>query len=245
MGNSQYPPHGQGMGGTNAWQGRQGNAPGAHTYDPSYQPQQNYSDPYAGVNRNETVGDINAMDIAMFVGPNHTYYLERFYQIEKHGRNMQPNVAAAFLSFFFYFYRKIYTLGALTLSIFILSAVPFFMFFWEFLPEALYQTGFTGPPDMAVDMYRVYHFYNIWMMAALSSFTINVVISLFANKTYHRQAVVKIRQTMQMHRHTNEYQAFLPRVGGVDRLAVVLVGALLLVGFHAVSSVLLFSSNLL
>ena len=248
MGNSQYSPRGHGMSGTNTWQGgRQGNAPGfgTHTYNPTYRPQQNYSDPYAGVNKNETVGDINAMDIAMFVGPNHTYYLERFYQIEKQARNLQPNIAAAFLGFFFYFYRRMYSIAAITLTIFMLSAVPFFMFFWEVLPEALYQAGFTGPPDVVVDMHMAERYYGIWVMALLFSFTFNVVLSLFANKAYHRQVVTKIRQTKQAHRHTNEYQAFLPRVGGVDKLSVAVVGALLLIGFHAISSILLFSSNLL
>ena len=246
-GNSTYPPR-QGMGdvGGGSSEGRDNLQNGqANVYNPSYRPQQDYRDPYAGVNQAQTVGELSAKDIAMFVGPNHAYYLERFYQIEKHGRNLQPNLAAGFLGFIYYFYRKMYTMGALMLTIFLFCMVPFFMLFWELLPEVVYQAGLAGPPETAVDMDRAARHFNILMMAIFFNFSLSIMVSLLANRVYHRQVIAKIRQTMQEHRHTNEYQSFLPRVGGVDRLSVVLLGVTLFVGFQVVGSILLFNSNLL
>ena len=247
VGNSPYPPPGQGRGVAGGWQGhQQDNVQNsqAHTYNPAYG-QESYQDPYAGVSQNQTVGELSARDIAIFVGPNHAYFLERFYQIEKYGRTLQPNLAAGFLGFFYYFYRRMYMMGVAMLGIFMLSTVPFFMFFWEFLPEVLYQSGLAGPPEVAVDMTRVILFSRIFTMSIFFNITLSIVVSFFANRIYHRRVITKIRETMQAHRHTNEYQVFLPRIGGVDRLSVVLLGVLLLVGFNVIGSILLYNSNLL
>jgi len=119
------------------------------------------------------------------------------------------------------------------------------MLFWELLPEVVYQAGLAGPPETAVDMDRAARHFNILMMAIFFNFSLSIMVSLLANRVYHRQVIAKIRQTMQEHRHTNEYQSFLPRVGGVDRLSVVLLGVTLFVGFQVVGSILLFNSNLL
>ena len=248
-------PHSQGSGisGTGGWSdaGRDG-APNnrAYTCNPPYRPVQNYSDPYASLNNNEKVGEISAKDIAIFVGPSHNYYLERFYQIEKYGRILQPNLAAAVLGFFYYFYRKMYKMGALMLAIFLICMVPFFMFSWVVMPEVLdmfYQTGrIPDPPQMAraIDTARVNLYTSIFSMTAFFNFSLNIIVSLYANKIYHRLVVTKIRETMHEHRHTNEYQVFLPQVGGVNRLAVVLLGVLLFVGSNVIVAAMVFISNI-
>ncbi|MCL2857462.1 MAG: DUF2628 domain-containing protein [Oscillospiraceae bacterium] len=248
VGNSPPCHQRQGMGGFGGRPGTvQDGAPnnGAYTYNPPYQPSQDYSDPYAGLDQSEKVGGFSAKDVAMFVGPNYTYYLERFYQIEKYGRALQPNLAAAFLGFFYYFYRKMYRMGALTLLIFLLCTVPFFVLFWEFLPEGLYQYGLAGPPEVAPNTPRINFYSNMLTMAVFFNFSFNLIVSLYANRAYHRLVVTRIHETMQEHRHTNEYQTFLPRVGGVSRLGVVLLGLSLFIGFQVIGSFLLFSSNLL
>ena len=247
-GNSAYP-HDQRMGGPGGWPGAGRGAPPnnqSYTYAPPYQPGKDYVDPYAGLNQSEKVGELSAKDVAMFVGPNHTYYLERFYQIEKHGRALQPNFAAAFLSFFFYFYRKMYKVGALMLVVFLLCMVPFFLFFWELSSEGLYQHSVAELLEVALESPRIILYVNMFQMTVFFNFIFNIVVSFSANRSYHRLAVTRIRETMQRHRHTNDYQVFLPRVGGVNRLGVVLLCVSLLVGFQVIGSALLFiSSNLL
>jgi len=206
-----------------------------HTYNPTYRPQQDYRDPYAGAGQGENVGEFSAKDIAMFVGPNYTYYLERFYHIEKYGRALQPNLAAAFLGFFYYFYRKMYKTGAIMLAVFLLCMLPLFLSFWEIAAVDLYQyslLNLTELREAMMEMPRVVLYSNMFSIAIFFNFTFNLMVSLSANRNYHRQVVTKIRETMQEHRHTNEYREFLPRAGGVNRLGVVLLGASLVLGFH-------------
>ena len=221
----------------------------AYTYNPNGQNNYDQS-PYDQnscyvISENEPINELSARDVAMYVGPNYTYFLPRFLHMEKTGRVIQPNIAAVFFNFFYYFYRKMYLVGAGMLAAFLLCLVPFFMIFWEFLPEALYQSGFAGPPEVPVDMYRIELYSIMFTGALILNFVFSIVISLFANRLYYKQAAAKIREVMYDYPVVQEYRIILPRVGGVNRISIVLLVGTLIVGFNIVGSILIFNSNLL
>ena len=241
----------------NPWQGGYGQGPGrgpmgqdtgcyeqAHTYNPYVRGDY---DPYAGVEQNEAISDIPARDVAMFIGRSYSYFLPRFHHLERTGRVLQPNLCAGLFNFFYYFYRRMYVIGAAMLAVFLVCLTPLFLLLWELLPMVVHEAGLAYLPEasaqtnwQAAEMYS-----RMFTIALVLNFISSIIISMFANWVYHKQVVAKIREVMHEFRGSSDYRLMLPRVGGVDRISVVLVGALLFLGVNVVFSVMVFSSNLL
>ena len=213
-------------------------------YDPGSQGGKT-KDPYSGVDAAQTIGKLAAKDIAVFVGPNYSYFLNRFRQIENEGRNIQPNLSAMLFNFFYYFYRRMYMVGAGMLLAFVACLIPFFLFSWEIMPYVLGNLGLAGPPEVPVNMQAAEAYSGILVLALFLNFVFSVIVSLFANRMYHKHVVAKISQTINESRNGVDYRVLLPRVGGVDWLSVVLLGVLLVIGSNVVLSVMIFNSNLL
>jgi len=185
------------------------------------------------------ISGLPAQDVAMHIGPNSHHYLPLFYKIEEQSNAPQFNVAACFLNFFYYFYRKMYLVGTVMLAAFLLCLVPFFLFSWELLPFMLYQRGLAGPPAVAINMPGAELYSMIFVSALVVHFIVSFTLSMFANRIYHKQVVDKIRTLMQEYPDESQYRTALVRAGGVDRLSVVLTGISIFVGSNIIISVMI------
>lgn len=87
-------------------------------------PAQNpYSAAFGGLNPSEEIDGVSARDLALYVGENSGYFLPRFKQISQ-GKPVSFNFCALFFNFFYFFYRKMYSVGLILLGITLARADP-------------------------------------------------------------------------------------------------------------------------
>jgi len=192
----------------------------------------------------EPISGLPAKDVAMYIGPNCSYFLPRFYQIEEQRKGAQINLPACFFNFFYYFYRKMYRVGAVMLALFLLCLIPLFLFYWEMLPVLLHQSGLTGPPTVPIDMQRAELYAAVFWGIFLVNFILSFILSFFTNRMYHKQVVTHIQTLMQGNQGVG-YRAALYESGGVDRMKTMLVGVSLFVGINFINAIMVYVSNLL
>lgn len=199
------------------------------------------TDPYGGVDKDETIEDLPVQEIARYVGPNSAYYIPRFYQISKEGAPVRGNLSAFFLSFFYYFYRKMYLVGAVMLALFAASTIPFFFLFWEMLPETLRVYGITS--SAVVNMAQADFYGNLLALTIAVYLVISLGVSTFATRIYLKHTLENVRE-MRNEGGKITMGAYNPQMGlraagGVDKLSVIVVVGIIMVGINIVASLLI------
>ncbi len=191
---------------------------------------------YGGVSPEEEMEGVLVRDLAVYLGPNSAYYLPRFMRIHKKLSNFSVNFAAMFLSFFYYFYRKMYLIGGILLGLFAICLVPYCLYIREMLPELMKQPEFISVlsragivlslPTTEVDMAAVTLFGRLSNIAWSIFMFAGFACSMFANSFYYRKAVSavqKIRDHYANKMDPSHYNLALAYQGGVSVLAVLLV----------------------
>ena len=189
----------------------------------------------------DAIGETKTEDLNKYVGQSQSYYLPRFFALDKIGRKISPNFAAMFFNFFYYLYRKMYLIGFFLLGVNIISMIPSVLYSWETLPILLRDLGmdqtFAGlgvniPSVDQVDMVLAEHYFKLSNITQTASFVVNLVVSLFANHLYYTKCVkdiAKIREEAldkigENDSHFKIYcDSVYARMGGVTRLVPVAV----------------------
>lgn len=172
---------------------------------------------YGGLSPDDTIDDVPARDLALYIGDNSAYYLANFKRMDATSRTLSFNVSSLLFGFFYFFYRKMYVVGSALLALSIAGAVPLVLQLLYY-----YNLGPGAPVDQAIiDHYQ-------WLLNITNSINlaIGMVISLCANKFYYMKAirdVKKIRANRADPPDERAYAETLSNRGGVNRVAITVV----------------------
>lgn len=195
---------------------------------------------YGGLDPEETIAGEKVRDIAQYVGSGSAYYLPRFHLLHQRKRAVSISLSALVFNFMYYFYRKMYLMGAFLLLINLLGNIPAYLYSWEILPQVLEnaQLGTTALHLSAT----AEHLYWLAGITRPITFIISLLVSLYANKYYFKRviaAVHKIRTTSeQAGDPPQQYGQKLERAGGCNKALIIALVVLFFVLVFAASSVL-------
>lgn len=190
-----------------------------------------YTTPYGGVSPDEEIDGIAAKDMVVYVGSNSHFYLPRFKRISEKRQSFQWNWAAFFFHFVYYFYRKMYLVGAIFFVAYLLSELPLFILLPDYI-EFFYQQMTTGSVLAAIPE-RVQWYLNYSTISNFILLLLATVSASLANYLYFKKAQKDIRNIKQENEspsnHTEkavdspEYLGSLARKGRVNMRAAVLM----------------------
>ena len=209
-------------------------------------PAQNpYRAAFGGLNPSEEIDGVSARDLALYVGENSGYFLPRFKQISQ-GKPVSFNFCALFFNFFYFFYRKMYSVGLILLGITLLAQIPTLFVMPEAVHFALdHMNDIYAGASMFEFISEFQPTQHLWAYAAMEYMryfllAVGVVFSLFANRFYLRHAVKKVtrvREGMLAAQGTlddRRYTETIARAGRTNRAIVVIAAVGCVVAYFAV-----------
>ena len=183
-----------------------------------------YGDPFGGIPKDEKISGLAVNDIKVYVGPSSSYYVPRFYAMDKLHTKVAFSLPALVFNFLYFFYRKMYLVGILLLALFIIGLIPQMLHMREALiPELLYEQGFID--EVNIDREAAAHYEGILSIAALVNLIVRVVIAFFANRLYYNKVireVAKITKDAETTAEKGQHTCLIARRGGVDKVSVAL-----------------------
>lgn len=201
------------------------------------QQQYGYYNPFGGMNPNEKIGDIAAKELATFVGPSAPYYLSRFHMLSQNPRALTWNWSAFFFNFLYFFYRKMYALGAVLLVIFAITMVPSFLFAFEYFKELMAQGVAINFPLPEITTPYMESLVSIQAFLRAIWFGVMASMGFIANKLYYKATVNTIGVIRQDERSQDvgSYIQMLTFRGGVSRTSVLAILAALMIAYFTIS----------
>lgn len=186
----------------------------------------------------ETLGGNTVGDTAEYIGGAAPRYIPKFYKLEQTGKKVSWNWAAFFFAPYWFFYRKLYALGAIFMAVLLVASAatttPRFLEVSETQSNeivAIQQRLADGElsQEEALDAYTdalitVYTQPEVLLLAGVS-FAVRLLSGLFANDWYKRKAEKDIHRLRELSASPEGYRLLLFRRGGTSAImAAVSVG---------------------
>lgn len=188
---------------------------------------------YGGLRPDDRIEDETARDLAVYLGPNSSYYLPKFKKIAEAPYSLNFNLAALVFGFFYFFYRKMYLIGGILLGFFLISYIPSLLYMQEFpiqymqdnLPVSMHH--YLGNlPNVEVDKDKLAHYQQLVYAAGSINFVLSIVVAISANRFYYIKALADVKRirVSQPQKHNEiAYSGELKAKGGVSKTAVIIV----------------------
>ena len=166
--------------------------------------------------------------------------------IRDRGKPVSFNFCALFFNFFYFFYRKMYSVGLILLGITLLAQIPTLFVMPEAVHFALdHMNDIYAGASMFEFISEFQPTQHLWAYAAMEYMryfllAVGVVFSLFANRFYLRHAVKKVtrvREGMLAAQGTlddRRYTETIARAGRTNRAIVVIAAVGCVVAYFAV-----------
>ena len=210
---------------------------------------------YGGVSPDDEIGGQKVRDIAVYVGSNTAYFLPRFKRLSEGAHPVSVNVPAVVFNVFYYFYRKMYWIGAVMLGLWVVAKIPQFLAMREMMPELIQQPAYAFLRDMMIRMdvpfsvfgTEVNHdaaaFYQrINTIANSCYYVLQVGVALMANALYYRKV---LNNVSRIHSHAggqgmamSQYHSTLAYSGGVSGMMVFCAGAVMMLAMFVVGYIM-------
>ena len=206
---------------SDSYQGNQGRYTRRRTEEANPE-QQNHS---RGSRIEFSIDGVTSHDLIAYTGDSFHYYMRSFRNILS-GFSVSWNWAALLFSYFYFFYRKMYKIGAILLGIRVLSFIPALI-------------CYAAEPTASMELMGFTVYYNAMLMEKLAPVTsiLNMMVtishiysSVFANKYYLQQAVKSIRSykdTKLTAEGSSEYYDEINQLGRPSVISVLIVISLL------------------
>ncbi len=195
---------------------------------------------FEAIYENDQIGRIRAKDFIYIIRKNYTYFLRVFKIFSQHTKAKIFNWSAFFFNFFYFFYRKMYKIGALLLGFYLLSNIPSLILSYHMLQQSIVdpmllsslQFDFTGLEGLLLTS-------QLFMYAR---FGVSVYCGFTANKHYYKHCQEKIEKlrSVATGKNGNEYYQTLSFIGGTNLMSVFLVLAALIGLMMVASTVIVF-----
>lgn len=203
-----------------------------------------YTMAFGGLSPTEELNGVSVRDLAIFVGPSAHYFLPQFKMLALKG-GPSVNLPSIIFSFFYFFYRKMYGIGALFLGLVLLSFSPMLLVMPElvqFIAEH-FQDILLG-----INVFPLFQpqshlwVYQINQILQYVPFIFTVLFSFFANRIYFSFAVKQIKKCKEKSKQAStgelndhDYGLLLAKRGRISMLVPVLVLVALTAGYFLLS----------
>ncbi len=166
---------------------------------------------------------ISTQDWMKYIGNSAPYYLYQFQRMDESGRKTSF-WSALFIPEFYFFYRKMWGWGALALAVSLIVSIPSLLSLMAALGIA------TALPLSASALS------TLITVCGLLNWGVRIASCLFGFYLFRQSAARRMRAMKDDSTDDDRYRTELERRGGPSRVAVVLVGVLLLVCSFAFSA---------
>ncbi|MEF9984633.1 MAG: RING finger protein [Oscillospiraceae bacterium] len=195
---------------------------------------------YGTMNENEELEGISAKEWVAFVGKTSYFYLTKFKMMAE-GGNFSWNGGAFFLSFLYFFYRKLYKQGVALLLMFAITLIPSFVLmghYAQFIPaESIMGEQIVLPdpneiiekmtnPETNPNVDSFLLWIKISNLMTYARFALAIAVGFTANKLYMNHCVKKIKYTraaLPDFKDNPNYFNSLSLIGGVSLQSSVFV----------------------
>ena len=160
---------------------------------------------------------ISTQDWMKYIGNSAPYYLYQFQRMDESGRKTSFCWSALFIPEFYFFYRKMWGWGALALAVSLIVSIPSLLSLMAALGIA------TALPLSASALS------TLITVCGLLNWGVRIASCLFGFYLFRQSAARRMRAMKDDSTDDDRYRTELERRGGPSRVAVVLVGVLLLV----------------
>ena len=227
-------PYGQaGFGGPNPFgQPGQNQRPGG----PFGVPFGTYSlDPYGGLSPEEEIDGVSVEELREIVGESSAYYLPRFKQMSE-GKKVSWCWSGCFFSFYYFLYRKVYSMAIVSALISVLIFVGTTLLSLRTLPDLF--SAITGIVAQGVQVDTAYLF-KIEMASQLVTMAVMIFFGLFATRLYKWHVFRKIKKLRERYTAgTAEYHDALLKQGGVNRKGIIVL-CVTMMAFYMIGSMIM------
>lgn len=211
---------------------------------------------YGGVSPSDKIGDFYVRDVAAFVGRSSAHYIPQFKAESEDSRRVSISPSAFLFSFFYFFYRKMYKIGAIILAIVIILNVPSMLYLKENLPVlfkdyfgAAYMESLGIDIDSAieeVDGAKVNTYLRLMDIAGIINMSLRVLCALFATKLYYRHTMKRMQAIREKAASKGGYKSAIAKEmalkdeGGINNASVFIIAGLMLLVIGASSIAMTF-----
>lgn len=179
-----------------------------------------------GFDAEEKVGEMKAGDIALFCRVSGARYIKTFRRFAE-GKKLSFNWGAAVCSPFWFFYRKLYQVGAIFLALFIAVSVwmmPATEKFYELYETIQYEISDVYEAEGEEAAYAAMDEYMPELQAAMTplylpmavQFLLHLVSALTADRLYYKKAKKDIAQVRRSKGDVRAFQLELFKRGGTS-----------------------------
>lgn len=185
--------------------------------------------------KNEEIAGHKSKKYAQFTKKSYAYYVTNFFFISKKNSKLSLNFFALLFPEYFFFYRKMYGVGAIALILSSVLKVPgMIMFILDGLFPSISLPQFFSDHIKAIETVNMY--------ASVLSLALAVILGLFANYFYFRKAKKTLDEIEGMDITEEEKDRLIDEKGGTSVLALIagITTNVILVMLMIIALVLLF-----
>lgn len=177
---------------------------------------------------------VSAKEAALYVRNNVGYFLPRFAAFSK-GAKFDTNFSAFIFSYFYLFYRKMYSLGAVVFIITSLLSIPTFLLDFQMLQEQYIELGMLSQMIWEVPHQEALAIYSV--IASVLIWIIRIALMLFCNRIYYRKTIdnIKKAQVELADKDEKTISAFFNKKGGVELIVPIIFVALAFIASFALA----------
>lgn len=204
---------------------------------------------FGGVAPMEDIGGFPARELATFVGRSSGVYLQKFKAESINEKNISFNLPAFFLSYFYFFYRKMYKVGALFLAVALLISVPQMLYTIEYMPvifkesvgtETLSTLGIDIESEIQqVDNTKIKTYETMNSAVNIINILVHLFAGFFGNKLYYKHALQKLSSikndeaTKGVSVGAIDHERTVANAGGVNVGSVIVLVSLMFISSFA------------
>ena len=204
------------------------------------QPDASFGTMFEAIYENDQIDGIPAKDFIFFVRHNYLYFLRAFKIFSQRAKAKIFNWAAFFFNFAYFFYRKMYKIGAILLGFYLLSNIPSVILSYHMVqqtmadPMLMYslQFDFTGLETLSL----------LSQLFMYVRFGVALYCGFTANRHYYKHCRQKIQQLQSISSgsSSSEYYQTLSSIGGSSIVSALLVIALVVGLIFSASTIMAF-----
>lgn len=205
---------------------------------------------YGGMRPDETIDGLPVADLAVYVGPNASYYLPRFKMFSDGAPSISLNFSSFIFSYFYFFYRRLYAIGAVMLAVSIAAMIPYLLYVREMMPELVLDASFAPfmnmvrqwnlqlnlPPVEEINRSLAASYERLYLILRVVNFGLRLAMASLANMFYYRKTikgVAEIRARFGEGFDKTRYHAALAYSGGVSQIAAAGAVVLTIAAYYA------------
>lgn len=179
----------------------------------------------AGVSPDEMIGEVKAVDIALYTQFGAKRYIDKFRKMEPPGKRLSWNWGAFIFSPYWFFYRKLYWLGGIFLGLTLVMAILFagpsleISKDYEKLMPVITKTNLTAADIEYLRAETAKYAGILYAFAGFGLLT-HSTAALVANTAYKKKTVTDIKSIRRFSKDETTFRMLTIRRGGTSFIAL-------------------------